>query len=75
MYILDYRAEATLLLNSFLRNEYASKQILARDKLLPRRAAFRFVDNPSFMSSYRGRWKIPNRSEVFRENCHKQGAQ
>ncbi len=44
--------------------ERASQQILCRDDLLPRRAAFRFVDNPSFMSPYKVKWRLPQKRSV-----------
>jgi hypothetical protein len=41
--------------------ERASQQILCRDIFLSRRTAFRFVDNPSFMSPYKVKWRLPRK--------------
>lgn len=48
--------------------ERASQQILANDRLLRRRIAFRFVDNPTFMSPYLVRWSMPKNNRVWEVN-------
>jgi len=50
--------------------ERASQLILCRDELLPRRAAVRFVDNPTFLSPYKTRWRVPlkRKMELTKQN-------